>query len=83
MFIKKKVVEGKVGSDFCFVGRKVEKNNPKDTQIMNFKPIVLNQVAFSKSMCILKHHNLVCRTSYPKKRKIFFGVLPTLQGLWW
>ena len=52
---------------------KVEQN----TQILNFKSIVLNQEGFSKPKFILPHHNLVCRTSYPKKReKKIFGVQP-------
>ena len=54
---------------------KVEQN----TQILNFKSIVLNQEGFSKPKFILPHHNLVCRTSYPKKREKKFLVYSLLR----
>ena len=57
---------------------KVEQN----TQILNFKSIVLNQEGFSKPKFILPHHNLVCRTSYPKKRKKNFFVYSLVLSKW-
>ena len=37
----------------------------QNTQIMNLKSIVLNQGSSSKPRFILKHHNVVYRSSYP------------------
>ena len=62
-----------------FKQRKMTLKVEQNTQILNFKSIVLNQEGFSKPKFILPHHNLVCRTSYPKKRKKKFFVYSLLD----